>query len=114
MKPRRRTATITGDLRWELERDERIARCVASGLGVRPREWWLHESGSPDLVVDEGHDIYADLRAGVHLENAKTRLRMLDATGELRPSERVAIATGTDRRFEWRREVLSEGRRNRP
>lgn len=105
---RRRVArTATAPRSWLERRDEELAIWRRSGLGLRPADWWLYESGRPDLAAEPGHDLYAHLKSDSAVEAAAERLRYLAASGELTAAERAAIAAGTGLRYEWRREALA-------
>lgn len=107
MKARRRPVATTAPGEWLRDRDSQVARCIATGLGIRPTSWWLHESPRPDLA--EGGDTYVHLREEPgYLDRAKERLRHLARSGELTDRERAAIAVGEGPRCEWRRTVLAE------
>src|SRR5204863_9231763 len=82
---------------WHVERDWQVQRMVNSGLGLRPKEWWIYESGRPDLAEGTvAEDLYGHLLSGVVRERTKERLRYLAEVGELRPSELAEINGGRD------------------
>lgn len=112
VKAVRRPKEATAALEWSLERDVQVARAIASGLGVRPPQWWQYDSGRPDLAAGADLDTYAHLRGGPHLEAAKVRLRHLASSGELRDSERAQIALGVGPAYEWRQQALQSERVN--
>jgi hypothetical protein len=100
---------------WDRDRDALTAREVATGLGLRPCEWWTFESDRPDLAESPGLDVYVHLDALRHggpaqesdrLDRARERLAYLDRSGELTTQERTAIATGRGSAYQWRRAVL--------
>jgi hypothetical protein len=113
MKVQRRVKPATASGAWQRDGAAEVDRAIAAGLGIRPEEWWLFDSGRPELGNLDPDDVYVDLRGpGAHQDAACARLRYLDRSGQLTPSERSAINAGTGPRYEWRQIVLSERRRS--
>lgn len=92
---RRAVLEVTEYARWQRDRRWLIAQQVRGGYGVRPREWWLYESGRPDLAPDDtAADIYCHLGTDEDLTAtpAAERLRFLADSGELTAREHREIA----------------------
>jgi hypothetical protein len=114
MKRRRRPYPATEAGKWLEDLDELVGRAVSTRLGIRPRGWWLHESGRPDLAPRANEpDEYAHLRDpnDPAWDRARARLRYLRDCGELTSAEAIAIDREAARerspgRWTWRSEVL--------
>lgn len=109
MRPRsRRMRGLNAPAEWQRQRDFQIGRCVAGGLGIRPRDWWLYESGRPELApLPDEPDAHAHMDPWrPATRHAAERLLFLAQHDLLEPSERRAIAAGTERAHEWRRSLL--------
>ena len=91
MKRRRRIHEPTPTRQWESDREFQMQRCIGVALGIRPEEWWQHESGRPDLAAGAGLDAYGHLLPPEKRERAAERLRFLVGNGLLTDAELHAL-----------------------
>lgn len=103
---RRRVARVpTVATEWQRDRAFETRRSIATGLGVRPPDWWEYESARPDLADGAGLDAYAHFRPDL-MPGAIERLRYLRDAHELADTEWDAIATRSGPAQAWRADLL--------
>ena len=101
---RRAARDLSAERAWHFDRAWQMSREIAGGLGTRPLDWWLYDSGRPDLAESPGYDVYCHVAGDC--TDAARRLTYLASSGELTASEYRAIFEGRGPRYEWRQDVL--------